>query len=117
MTVTFDKYIQKRTWEIRTTITEIHNKLILISLNNNDPDSIAQQEKRNQTKRIGMPFFSSLYIFFNHGLLSPTTLSVCHWAIGLRGDASISDQWRASVPDAFQPNATFPIGSDDPIRS
>jgi hypothetical protein len=51
------------------------------------------------------------------GLPSSGSLSECHWAIGRRGDASISDQCRNSVPVALQPRTTFPIGSDVPIRS
>ncbi|KAJ8984358.1 hypothetical protein NQ317_003505 [Molorchus minor] len=45
------------------------------------------------------------------------SLSVCHCAIGLRGDANISDQCLSSVPLALYPKTALPIGSEVPILS
>jgi hypothetical protein len=66
----------------------------------------------DKDKKIGMIFKT-----FYDGLPSSGSLSECQLAIGRRGDASISDQWRNSVPAALQPKTTLPIGSDVPIRS
>lgn len=60
---------------------------------------------------------SEFFYFLSPGISSSGSFSVCHWAIGLRGDASMSDQCLNSVPEALYPRTTFPIGSDVPIRS
>lgn len=48
---------------------------------------------------------------------SSSGCSVCHWAMGLRGLASMSDQWRNSAPVALHPTKTFPIASFLPSLS
>lgn len=48
---------------------------------------------------------------------SSSGFSTCHWAIGLRGLASMSDQWRNSVPELLRPTNTLPMASFLPILS
>ncbi len=60
-----------------------------------------------------------LYFFWaaSRESTSSSGLSTCHWAMGLLGLASISDQWRISVPELFKPTNTLPIASFLPILS
>lgn len=50
-------------------------------------------------------------------LTSSSGWRLCHCAIGLRGLASMSDQWRCSVPALLLPSSTFPMASFFPILS
>lgn len=48
---------------------------------------------------------------------SSSGFRTCHWAMGLLGLASISDQWRSSVPELLRPTKTLPMASFLPILS
>jgi hypothetical protein len=61
--------------------------------NNNNQINIAQQKKRKGKMNTGMIFFFGIILnIIYDGFPSSGSLSECHWAIGRRGDASISDQ-------------------------
>lgn len=49
--------------------------------------------------------------------MSSSSFRVCHWAIGRRGLASMSDQCFSSVPEALLPIKIFPMASFFPILS
>lgn len=49
--------------------------------------------------------------------MSSSSFRVCHWAIGRRGLASMSDQCFSSVPEALLPIKIFPMASFLPILS
>ena len=57
-------------------------------------------------------YFKMLKVLvFCSSLLPLISLRVCHFAIGRRGVASMSDQWRSSAPLAMQPSSTSPAGT------
>jgi len=61
---------------------------------------------------------SSSYLFFPRAAsTSSSGFSECHWAMGRRGLASMSDQCRSSVPVALQPVKILPMASFFPSLS
>lgn len=60
----------------------------------------------------------SSYLFFPRAAsTSSSGFSECHWAMGRRGLASMSDQCRSSVPVALQPVKILPMASFFPSLS
>lgn len=51
-----------------------------------------KKERKIKQNTIGMQLFLNTDLFYDDNLPSSVPLSECHWAIGLRGEASISDQ-------------------------
>ena len=71
--------------------------------------------KARASKQVATQIDQSNYLV---GSGSSGSLSVCHWAMGRLGEASMSIQWRNSDPvGELQPSTTLPIGSELPTRS